>query len=59
MNKITVGTCSQCGGRVATPKVWMGIKPPRPTCEDCGAVAKSDYGPTIPMEPSKGLGSVR
>ena len=45
-----IGTCSQCGGPVAVPTVWMGIYPPNPTCQRCGAVA-SQYGPTIPTVP--------
>jgi hypothetical protein len=45
----TVGTCGNCGGPVQVPADWYGIEPPTPTCAHCGAVAKSNYGPTIPM----------
>lgn len=49
--KKTVGTCSSCGGRVTVPVAWMSVKPPRPSCESCGAYAKQDHGPVVPMEP--------
>jgi hypothetical protein len=49
----TVGTCSECGGRVTLPDAWMGMNPPIPTCQKCGARAKQPHGPVIPMEPNK------
>lgn len=45
-----IGICSICGGQVAVPTEWLGIFPPRPTCMNCGALAK-EAGPVIPMEP--------
>lgn len=49
-----VGTCSKCGGRVCVPTVWLGIYPPTPTCQSCGAVPVNAHGPIIPMkEPKK------
>jgi hypothetical protein len=51
MNKI-VGRCSICGGNVTLPDVWMGIHPPVPTCQSCGATKKSDL-PVIPMTPPR------
>src|SRR5690606_4841625 len=47
-SKTIMGTCSLCGGRVTVPTVWMGINPPDPTCEQCGAMC---YGPVIDMRP--------
>lgn len=47
----TVGTCSICGGRVTVPSNWMGIYPPTPTCQNCGARAAQNNGPVIPMKP--------
>lgn len=46
----TVGTCSNCGGRVILPEIWMGVIPPVPTCRSCGATHKQPYGPVIEME---------
>lgn len=48
MNRI-IGKCSLCGGDVTLPEVWMGVKPPVPTCEKCGAVEDSNK-PVIPMK---------
>lgn len=45
-----IGTCSNCGGRVAVPSVWFGVIPPVPTCQGCGATA-AGHGPVIPMKP--------
>ena len=36
---MTLGRCSLCSGTVSTPDVWLGVTPPRATCEGCGAVA--------------------
>lgn len=47
-----IGTCSICGGPVMVPSVWMGIYPPIPECAHCGATS-ANYGPTIPMTPSR------
>ena len=46
----TIGSCSKCGGPVQLPMFWGGSIPPKPTCGDCGAVAKQAHGPVIPME---------
>jgi hypothetical protein len=53
MNKTIIGTCSLCSGSVSVPAVWMGVIPPIPTCDSCGAVPKEKYGKTIEMEPQK------
>lgn len=37
-NRQIVGKCSQCGGVVSLPKVWMSVNRPVPTCERCHAV---------------------
>lgn len=47
---ITIGTCGNCGGRVSVPRAWMGIHPPVPRCESCGARIKNPWGEAIPME---------
>lgn len=47
----TIGTCSECGGRVVIPDAWYGMIPPVPKCAKCGAVAEQPYGPTIKMKP--------
>lgn len=46
----TIGACGICGGRVTIPSYWLGIHPPVPQCESCGATKKQPYGPTIEME---------
>jgi len=48
-----IGTCSICGGRVSTPDLWMGVNPPIPECQRCGATPKKPYGQTIEMERPK------
>lgn len=50
MSSRTVGTCSICGGRVSVPDHWMGIYPPVPSCDSCGAHMKQPHGPVVPME---------
>lgn len=50
MSEKTVGTCDQCGGRVAVPSVWHGMIPPIPVCQSCGAKVKQPWGPKLPME---------
>lgn len=50
MNDHILGSCSRCGGAVAVPGVWLGIIPPTPTCNRCGARA-AQHGPVIEMEP--------
>lgn len=45
-----IGTCSLCNGAVSVPSIWGGIVPPTPTCNRCGATAKPNHGPVIPME---------
>ena len=49
----THGTCNQCGGRVTTPRAYMSVVPPIPTCERCGATKKQPHGAVIEMEPRK------
>lgn len=39
MNNIPVGKCSQCGGVVSVPRVWMSVNRPIPRCERCGGYA--------------------
>lgn len=51
MNKQTVGTCGNCGGKVSVDTIYWSIVPPRPQCERCGSFAAEDYGPVIQMEP--------
>lgn len=50
-SKTTVGTCGLCDGPVSVPNVWMSVIPPVPTCENCGATAKPNHGPVLPMNP--------
>lgn len=45
-----IGSCSICGGDVASPAIWAGIIPPTATCTRCGATSKN-LGPVIPMRP--------
>ena len=49
----TVGTCSNCGGRVTLPDAWYSVIPPVPTCQSCGAVKTQPHGPVVEMEPPK------
>lgn len=51
MGQILHGTCGNCGGLVTTPDVWMGINPPIPTCQSCGATVKNFGGPVRKMNP--------
>lgn len=48
-NQTIVGTCSICSGPVCVPTAYHSIVPPVPKCNDCGATAKRNYGPVIPM----------
>lgn len=57
-NKVILGTCSICGGRVSVASVTWSTSPPsfiggggnfRASCENCGAYPKTSYGPTIEM----------
>lgn len=50
--RTTVGTCSICRGRVSVPTFWMGVIPPTPTCESCGAIPAQPHGEVIPMAPN-------
>ncbi len=50
MSKQVIGRCSECLGLVTVPEYWMGIYPPVPTCESCGARKKDDL-PIIDMDP--------
>lgn len=49
-----VGTCSNCGGRVAVPTfVQVGHTDETPTCLDCGARKREPaYGPVVDMVPA-------
>lgn len=47
----TVGTCGNCGGPVQVPAAWYATIPP--TCAHCGATAKTDHGPMLPMNEPK------
>jgi hypothetical protein len=49
----TIGTCSNCGGRVCIPQVWYGTTPPTACCDTCGAVPAESHGPVIPMKKPK------
>jgi len=49
MSDAVIGTCSICGGQVATPSLWGGIIPPTPHCLKCGASA-ANHGPVIQMQ---------
>jgi len=51
---ITIGTCSECGGRVTIPRIWMSVIPAIPSCEHCGAIPAEPHGPIIKMKPSSG-----
>ena len=46
-----IGSCSKCGGYVSVPEVWMGVNPPIPTCNSCGATKKEKL-PVIEMNES-------
>lgn len=48
-----LGTCSICKGPVSICDVWMGIIPPKPQCQRCGATKRNPYGPSIEMENEK------
>ena len=53
INEKVVGTCSLCGGPVVVPTFYWSVNPPTPTCKSCGATKQKDFGPVIPMTPSK------
>jgi len=57
-NTRVVGRCSQCGGVVSVPTVFLSVVPPVPTCEQCGAVmnraANLPVVPTVPMGQPRG-----
>lgn len=59
MNKQTVGTCGNCSGAVTVDTIYLSVIPPRPKCESCGAYAREDYGPVIPMEASPKTASTK
>ena len=53
MNEVRViGKCSICGSFVVVPSIWLGVNPPTPTCQGCGAT-KDDDLPEVKMRPSK------
>ena len=41
MSKRVIGLCSECGGRVQVPEIWLGVEPPIPECEGCKRVPAS------------------
>lgn len=48
---VTVGTCGLCGGPVQVPESWGGRVPAPKKCAHCGATAKPNFGPVLPMQP--------
>lgn len=48
--EITVGTCSECGGRVALSRAWFSTLPQLPRCTVCGAYPEKPYGNVIMMK---------
>ena len=48
---VIVGTCGNCGGPVQIPECWGGSTPPPKKCAHCGATAKPNFGPVLPMQP--------
>jgi hypothetical protein len=51
MTQSNVGTCGNCGGAVTVPTVWLGVVPPTPTCQCCGATPKDAHGLVREMNP--------
>lgn len=49
----TIGTCGNCGGPVQAPTHWGGSEPPPQKCARCGASPINQYGPVLPMTPSR------
>ena len=45
-----IGTCSECGGPVTVPQIWMGVHPPTPQCLSCHAIPENPFGPEIKMK---------
>lgn len=56
--EVTIGTCSNCGGRVTVPQLWSATVPPIPTCQGCGARKRQPHGEVIDMEPITASGIV-
>ena len=52
---VSVYTCGNCGGPVKVPAAWYATIPPTPTCAHCGATARMNHGPVLPMEQPKRL----
>lgn len=50
MNKILVGICGHCRGRVTIPGIWFSVTPAVPTCDSCGRVAATPGLPVLDME---------
>lgn len=51
---VVVGTCSICRGPVTQYMgAWYGINPPTKSCSKCGATEAPNYGPVIPMVPTR------
>jgi hypothetical protein len=48
-DQIVIGSCSECGGAVCVPRVFMSTVRPVAYCNDCGARDARGNGPTIPM----------
>lgn len=51
-DKMTIGTCSICGGPVQVHTTWGSVLPDVPTCANCGATKRQHSGPVIDMEPA-------
>jgi hypothetical protein len=49
MDVVVVGYCGVCSGNVCVPRLWAGMRPPTPTCEECGRVARDPNKPVLPM----------
>lgn len=54
MSNVAVGTCGICGGPVTVPSPWLGVIPPTPVCQRCGAEAAQGHGPVMPMKQGSG-----
>jgi Zn ribbon nucleic-acid-binding protein len=51
-DKLVIGTCSLCGGRVTIFQFWASSEVQVAICERCGArERKPEHGPIIDMVP--------